>query len=151
MREQRRLEMHDRFEQLRKRRIQRVRVEQLRKELDAELAKDKPDRAALQHRLAELAETRSERGRQRQLSIRRRWGSVVDREDVKAELERHARNQARLERMKFVAATERSGAARTRLLDRIKRATDAEGERHQRKMQALTAPSAPAAPSGAAP
>lgn len=147
VRERHRLEMRDRFEQLRKRRVQRARAEQLRSEIDGELAKDKPDRAILQQKLAELAETRAERRRERQLSIRRRWGTLADREDVKQELERHARNQARLERMKFLAATERSGVARTRLLERLKRAQEAEAERHQRSMQALAPPNAPAAQS----
>ncbi|HET9932575.1 MAG TPA: hypothetical protein VFQ35_17855 [Polyangiaceae bacterium] len=137
-REQHKLDVRNRFDQLRKLRAQRQHAQQLKRDIDAELAKENPDRAVLAQKSAEYAEIRADRRRDRLLSIRRRWGTLADRPDFNRELERHARTQARIERLKFVAATERSGAARTRLLERINHLAELESERYQKTMQALT-------------
>jgi hypothetical protein len=84
------------------------------------------------------------------MALRQRWGHSMAKDDVKAELERHARRLARLQRLEIVAATERSGAPRERLIDRLGKLRDLENTRHERAMKTLV-PGAPAAdPSAAA-
>ena len=154
-REQRRAERRARFDQIRAQRARSRQLEQLKNEIDGELAKEKPDRALLQQKTAEYVAARADRSRDRQHAIRRRWGTHADRDDVKRELERHAKTQARIDRLKFLVATERTGAARTRLLERLKRVADLESERYEQTMQELTgrprAPSPSSEPPKAAP
>lgn len=159
-REQRRQERRARFEQIRAQHARHRQLEQLKNEIDAELTKENPDKGLLRQKGAEYAAARADRSRDRQQAIRRRWGALADRDDVKRELERHAKTRARIERLKFLAATERTGAARTRLTERLKRVAELENEKYERNMQALTArpespstepPAAAPSASGAAP
>lgn len=159
-REQRRQERRARFEQIRAQHARRRQLEQLKHDIDAELTKENPDKALLEQKEAEYAAARADRSRDRQRAIRRRWGALADRDDVKRELERHAKTRARIERLKFLAATERTGAVRTRLMERLKRVAELENEKYERNMQELTGrpqnpspdlPTAAPSESGAAP
>lgn len=154
--ERHREHMRQRVQELRELRDQRRQGRALRAEIDAELAKAHPDRALLEQKLAELSATRETRRRERQLILRRRFGEAANRDDLKQELERHAKNLARIDRMRFLAATERSGALRQRLVDRLTRIARLEEQRHQTALvrlvpPAVAAPSATPAASGAQP
>ncbi|MFZ5891346.1 MAG: hypothetical protein ACOY0T_09870 [Myxococcota bacterium] len=144
--------LRDRLEHLRELRAQRRRRDELKAELDRELSKDHPNAEALKRKLEAFAQTRDERRRERRTILSHRWGASAERAEVREELVRHARTQARLERLRLVAATERSGVRRQRLLERIERLSKLESQRHERTMQALVPPpsAASAAPPGSA-
>jgi hypothetical protein len=141
--------MRQRVQQLRELRNQRRRAQELKSEIEAELEKDRPDRELLKQKLAEFAETRAARKREKQLVLRHRLGEAASRDDVKQELARHGKTLARIERLKFLASSERTGAARKRLLDRLQKVSEREEQRHQKALTELAPNAAMAAPSAA--
>lgn len=99
----------------------------------------KPDATPeeIRQKLAELKEHSADLQRERRRSLHQRWGASAQKPEVKAELERHGRTLARLRRMQFLAATERQGEARAKLLERLGRLVNLERGRHERAMEAL--------------
>lgn len=72
-------------------------------------------------------------------SFGKKWESASQRSDVKAELSEHGRRLARLDRLKFLVATERKGEERTKLTAKLAQLRELEEARHERAMQGLTA------------
>ena len=138
--QQRRERMHAEPERLRAAMEQRRHVGKLKAEIERELAQETPNRELLQKKLEELAESRAERGRARKLVLSHELGPSAQQPEVRRELERHARAVARLERIKYLAATERSGASRKRLLERVARMSELEERRHHHRVRALLYP-----------
>ena len=135
---------------------QREKVHGLRAELNEELKKPKPDAALLKKTIAELGSLRDDRRREHQFVALERWGDGVTTPQSKTELEQHARRDARLHRLEFLVATERSGAARARLQAKLAELQAIEEARHEKAMATLiperaAAGSAAPAPVPAAP
>lgn len=110
---------------------------------------EKPDKEELKKKIAEWHEARDDRRRDHRARLMSRWGKTLAKADVNDELRLHARRTARLARMEEVAATEKAGDARAKLLERIEKLRKAEDERHKRAMERLASGAAPVA-SGAA-
>lgn len=91
----------------------------------------------LEKELQALRESRKERRQQHQLALKERWGASLAAPPVRAELERHERRMAKLNRLSLLAETERQGAAKDKLVQRIDQLTARENERHERKMTDL--------------
>lgn len=71
---------------------------------------------------------------------------------MRAELAKHGKRLAELNRLQFLAANARSGEARDKLLARIQKLQERELSRHQQQLAKLTAGSVPApSSSGATP
>ncbi|MGC4088593.1 MAG: hypothetical protein QM756_11990 [Polyangiaceae bacterium] len=150
LREQRMRDLQGHAERLRHFREQRRHVEELKSDIDREIAAPQPNKEQLQRKLEEYRGSRDERRRQTQFLLQHRYGDQAQSPALRAELARHARLVARLERIRFLAATERAGAQRKRLLDRTETLRKAEDERHRRALASLLpapSPSAAATPS----
>jgi hypothetical protein len=105
---------------------------------------------AVKQKIEEWRAARGERRREHVEAIRAHWGQALGRPEVVAELKRHALRMATLGRIEELAATERTGDARTRVLDRVEKLRTRENERHERAMQKLAAGGAAPGPSGSA-
>jgi hypothetical protein len=107
------------------------------KQRKGKLARDRKARQrAYEERREELARTRAERRRARLAEIRRRWKIAFLRDpEARAELALHAERIARLERMRRLAELNDNG----KLAVRIEIAMRLEGDRHDRRMDALKA------------
>jgi len=147
----RRERMHEQIDRLRAAVEQRRHVGKLKAEIEHELGQETPNRELLQKKLEELAESRAERRRTRQLSLAHELGPSAEKPEVRGELERHARAVARLERIKFLAATERSGDSRKQLLERVARLSELEERRYHQRVRALLQPAPGPADSAKAP
>ena len=78
-------------------------------------------------------EKRSERRDARREEVKKRWGNLVEKPAGRAELRKHARRVARLERIIFVAdATEKP-----KVSENAKALLEKERTRHQARMEAL--------------
>jgi hypothetical protein len=91
----------------------------------------------LRAKLKDMEEHRPEMRRERRRALAARWGKTASDARARPELELHARYMARIRRMQFLAATERSGEKRKALLERLSKLRDLERGRHERAMQAL--------------
>lgn len=107
-------------------------------------------REELAKKLAELKATRAERRERHRSALVQQLGARLNVPEIKAELELHARREAELSRVTFLANNARSGAAREQLLARVTKLSAREQARHAARMQQLanaaTAPSGSAAP-----
>ena len=102
----------------------------------------------LAKKLAELRATRAERRERHRNALVAQLGARLNVPEIKAELTLHARREAELSRVTFLANNARSGAAREKLLARAAKLSEREQARHAARMQQLT--SAAAAPSAGA-
>jgi hypothetical protein len=102
----------------------------------------------LRQKWQELSLDRPQRARERRARLRQQLGVALSVPDVRRELELHARRNAELRRLRFLAENARSGQQREKLLARIQRLTKLEDERHERRIAELRAalPIASAAP-----
>jgi hypothetical protein len=151
--------MRDRLDRLRERglegRQRRERAAELRKSIDEQIKSGNPHPDELKKQLEELKSLRDDRRYEQRAFIRRHWGRAMHKPDVREELERHARRLARLQRLEVVAATERTGDQRKKLIERIEKLRTQENERHEEVMKKLVPegptpePSASAAPAAA--
>lgn len=105
-------------------------------------------REELAKKLAELKATRAERRERHRSALVQQLGARLNVPEIKAELELHARREAELSRVTFLANNARSGAAREQLLARAAKLSARERARHAARMQQLA--SAATAPSGSA-
>jgi hypothetical protein len=105
-------------------------------------------RDELAKKLAELKATRAERRARHRSALVEQLGARLNVPEIKAELELHARREAELARVTFLARNARSGAAREQLLARAAKLSEREQARHTARMQQLA--SAGAAPSAGA-
>lgn len=122
-------------------------------------------REQLAQKLAELKATRAERRERHRSALVRQFGARLNVPEIKAELELHARREAELARVAFLARNARSGDAREKLLARAAKLAEREQARHAARMERLQAaagapsaglsaqpaPSAPPAASAQAP
>jgi hypothetical protein len=97
----------------------------------------------LRAKLKELQEHPDDMRRERRRHLHARWGATALDPRAKPELEQHARRMARIRRMQFVAATERTAEKRAELLERLSRLRDLERGRHERALQAIAAGKSP--------
>jgi len=141
--------MQERMARLRERQAEmKARHERAKKiEVDLETAIQSKDSDPTETKklLDEYRELRRDRQRDHRLKLHRRYRTELKRDEVKGELERHARRMARLVRLEALIATERKGAPRQKLLERVKALREAEAGRHERLMVSLV-PTPPAAP-----
>ena len=115
-----------------------------------ELKNGNPHPEELKKKLEELRTLRDDRRHEQRAFLHRRWGHDVGKPVAKDELERHARRLARLQRLEVLAATERTGDARKRLIARIEQLRALEEKRHEEAMKKLL-PDAPPAVASAEP
>jgi len=116
-------------------------------ELRKKFREGKPNQAELKKSIEEWRAARDERRRERQQALAARWGSALGQPSVENELTLHARRMAHLQRMEEVIATEKTGAARQKLLDRVDKLRERENERHDNALKRLASRGAAAAPS----
>jgi hypothetical protein len=130
------------------RREERERVRALLRDVEEGLRSGAVDR----EKLRQFWAARQERQRERRENVKRRWGATLDHPEARAELVKHAERMAKLRRLSYIAATERTGAEQRALLARIARLMKLEQDRHEREFGKLAGTSAPpaAAPSAAA-
>jgi hypothetical protein len=131
--------------------------------LEEQYGSPSPKADVLKKELQHWNSLREDRRRQSREAAQEHWGSSFVRwqdaaqsPPVRAELSQHAKRVARLERLRFLVATESKPADRARLAQKIARLVELEEGRHQRAMRALadakpdSAPGAPAPASAAA-
>lgn len=126
-----------RRERVRERKEQRERIQQLAQDFERSLSRPDANPKELRAKQEELFAVRAERRRERRMELRKRFGRAIAEPAVRAELELHARRAARLKRLQFLAATERTGKKRTAVLARVDRLLVAENARHDQAMQRL--------------
>lgn len=95
-------------------------------------------REELAKKLAELKATRAERRERHRSALVAELGARLNVPEIKAELALHARREAELSRVTFLANNARSGAAREQLLARAAKLSAREQARHAARMQQLT-------------
>jgi hypothetical protein len=106
----------------------------------------------LQDRIKAMHAARLERKKEHRAELRARWGPALNFPSIREELRHHARREAFLSRMMFVAETEVTGKKKEAMIARIEKLIDKENERHERAMQRLKSnPIPPASASAAAP
>mgnify|MGYP001552692837 CR=1 FL=1 len=106
----------------------------------------------LAKKLAELRATRAERRERHRSALVEQLGARLNVPEIKAELELHARREAELSRVTFLANNARSGAAREQLLARAAKLSAREQARHAARLRQLTsAATAPSAGASAGP
>lgn len=110
----------------------------------------KPNKDELKKKLDEWHAARDERRKDHREHLISRWGKALHKPDVTSELRRHSERMARLARMEEIVGTEKTGAERQKLLDRIDKLRNNENERHQKAMERLSSASGAPAPSGVA-
>ena len=109
-------------------------------------------RDELAKKLAELRATRAERRAKHHRALVEQLGARLNVPEIKAELELHARREAELSRVTFLANNARSGTAREQLLARAAKLSAREQARHSARLQQLTNGAlAPSASASAAP
>lgn len=140
--------MQDRSHDLRER---HERALTLSHDIREQLKNGNPHPAELKKQLEELQSMREDRRRDQRMSLQRRWGRGIRSPEVKDELERHARRLARLQRLEVVAATERAGDGRKKLIARIEALRTQEDKRHEEAMKKLVPDAPPAADASTAP
>lgn len=96
----------------------------------------------LERELRALKESRKQRRSQHQRALKERWGNSLAAPAGRAELAHHERRMAKLNRLLLLAESERKGAAKDKLVQRIEKLIALENERHERKMSQLDAPPA---------
>lgn len=145
--------IRDRMERMQGRghdsRERHARSRKLSGEIAEQLRSGNPRPEELKKQLEELRLLRNDRRNEQRASLRQRWGESAHKPDVKDELERHARRLARLQRLEVIAATERTGDQRKRLIARIEQLRTLEDKRHEQAMKKL-APEASAGPEASA-
>jgi hypothetical protein len=146
-REKLRTRLEDLRARLEEKRQDRERVRALLRDVDEGLQRGAVDR----EKLRQFWAARLERKREHQENVKRRWGATLDRPEARAELVKHAERMAKLRRLSYIAATERSGAEQRALLARIARLMKLEQDRHERELGKLAGTTTPRAePSAAA-
>jgi hypothetical protein len=106
----------------------------------------------LQDRIKAMQAARLERKKEHREELRARWGPALLHPSIREELRHHARREAFLSRMMFVAETEVTGKKKEALIARIEKLIDKENARHERAMERLKSnPNPPASASAAAP
>ena len=123
------------------------------RELSDEVRDGKVKKEEIKDRLAKLHESLKDRKKAHQEAIKERWGDALAKPDAKEELRHHARRMAFLNRALLLAATERTGKDKDKLVDRIQKLIDKERERHEHAMDRIKSSpgTATAAASGATP
>jgi hypothetical protein len=107
-------------------------------------------REELAKKLAELKATRAERRERHRTALVQQLGARLNVPEIQAELALHARREAELSRVTFLANNARSGAARDQLLARAAKLSAREQERHAARMLRLSKASpAPSTSAGA--
>jgi hypothetical protein len=105
------------------------------RELHAEFAQGRLDKAELKERLAELRASVKERQKEHRQSVAERYGKALERPAVREELKHHARRSAFLNRALLVAQTELDPKDEGKTTDRIEKLIEKENARHERAMQ----------------
>lgn len=95
-------------------------------------------REELAKKLAELKATRAERRERHRNALVQQLGARLNVPEIQAELALHARREAELSRVTFLANNARSGAARDQLLARAAKLSAREQARHAARMQQLS-------------
>ena len=121
------------------RREQRAEFKSAVADLRDRQAQGKLSKEELKKELAALDKSRNERRREHREALKQRWGADLARPPAREELRHHERRMAQLERMSLLAQSERSGAAKGKLVARIDKLVARENERHQRKMTQVAA------------
>jgi myosin heavy subunit len=154
---QRREQVSERFrermdrmqERMHEMREKRERLHTLDREVAEALKSGNPHPEELKKKLEELRSLREDRRHEQRAFLHRRWGRDAFKPEAKDELERHARRLARLQRLEVIAATERTGDARKRLIARIEQLRALEEKRHEEAMKKLVPDAPPAAAASA--
>jgi hypothetical protein len=115
----------------------RERIDTMTREVQESLRRMDMDADVLRQKLDALAAARPERQRVRRAALRAKWGKVLAHPTAREELTTHGRRMARLRRLQYLAATERQGQTRTKLLSRIDTLLSREQARHERAMKSL--------------
>jgi hypothetical protein len=120
-------------------------------DLAEQFRRRRPKPEELEAKLGELRKTAGERREAHRNELRARFGQALGRKDLNAELAKHARRLAFLNRAKVVATSELEEPKRTAALARIDKLLAAENARHDGAVQKLGTPAPSSVASAAAP
>ncbi len=106
----------------------------------------------LKDRIKLMHASQAERKKEHREELKARWGAALMHPSCREELRHHARREAFLTRMLFVAQTEVTGPKKDALIARIEKLIDKEEARHTRAMERLkSSPMPPASASAGMP
>ena len=106
------------------------------RKLGEDFGQGRVKKAELKERIAAMHESKTDRRRDHQKMLERRWGATLANPACREELRHHARREAFLGRALFVAQTEVT-KDKEKVLDRIEKLIAKEDERHARAMERL--------------